>query len=419
MVIFGAREDCVFDREVGEVKLRAARGGTGELPLNRLYCTTESDFARYKRIAAKAGAPSLLFNMPADVLAAHVGQLPALLGGSGEYPLSAHLILNQLRPLAARAQREKRPLRLAVMNGFGQGLGDVITGLTALRLLRDLLEEHAIARPKIDVLVHRMYLKTVNPVYRKSTDIENALSQPLPVDQLVKYDGVWDLAGCLRKPTFSRLPLIDFFLDALGCDASAFPKESKNNAPLPVPASVLRKARGLLEKAPGPKMMFHAKSSNYLRDMPDSVCRKFLDYIVTHTGYSVISLTPMFFDHPRFFDFSRYSQTFDDYCGFIASVNALVTVDTSTYHIAAGYDIPSVVLFSTVPPTLRTPYYPSVTGMLLPDADQSPFFMKQMPKFPTPGAEERAALEALWGRLDFSAVLEAIVGADSSAMTRL
>jgi len=79
----------------------------------------------------------------------------------------------------------------------------------------------------------------------------------------------------------------------------------------------------------------------------------------------VVSCVPLDFKHKRFYNLNRMSRNLDEFSAIISKCDAIMSVDTSTYHIADAFDIPTVVFFSTIPPEYRVKYYPFVDGILL------------------------------------------------------
>jgi ADP-heptose:LPS heptosyltransferase len=71
-------------------------------------------------------------------------------------------------------------------------------------------------------------------------------------------------------------------------------------------------------------------------------------------------------------------------------------VDTSAYHVADAFSVPTVAIFSTVNPELRARYYPTVECVVLPGTGSS-----------VSGDLPRAGdLLSAWPRLDLNKVVE-------------
>jgi ADP-heptose:LPS heptosyltransferase len=114
----------------------------------------------------------------------------------------------------------------------------------------------------------------------------------------------------------------------------------------------------------------------------------------------VATLVPVPNMHPRHVDLSAISACgFEQYCALVKNSAGLVTVDTSTYHVADAFSVPSVAIFLSINPDLRIRYYPTVEGILLPGSD-------------VPGSQNGGAPRdplRLWSRLELGKVVEMLV----------
>jgi hypothetical protein len=112
-----------------------------------------------------------------------------------------------------------------VINGMGVALGDSVIGLSALAALRD-------AHPRLRFTLYRPARapRYVEALYALAADVV-APSHALPyrADALPAHEPRIDIGNHLYWPAFARLPMIDFFLDALGADAAAVPAAAKRN----------------------------------------------------------------------------------------------------------------------------------------------------------------------------------------------
>ncbi|MCA3847804.1 MAG: ADP-heptose--LPS heptosyltransferase, partial [Burkholderia sp.] len=122
-----------------------------------------------------------------------------------------------------------------VINGMGVTLGDSVIGLTALAALRA-------SHPGLRFTLYRPARapRYVDALYALATDVvAPSRTLPHPVEALPADAPRIDVGNHLYWPAFARLPMIDFFLDALGVDPAAVPAAAKRNrwlARLPLPA---------------------------------------------------------------------------------------------------------------------------------------------------------------------------------------
>jgi len=125
--------------------------------------------------------------------------------------------------------------------------------------------------------------------------------------------------------------------------------------------------------------------------MPAEVFRELAKRLVQATDMDVASVVPVPKMHERHVDLSGISgRSFQHYCTVVKNASAIVSVDTSIYHIGDCFSVPTVVIFSTVMPELRARYYPYVAGI------------------PLPGLGKENPL-ALWPRLDLDYVVQTFV----------
>jgi ADP-heptose:LPS heptosyltransferase len=107
------------------------------------------------------------------------------------------------------------------------------------------------------------------------------------------------------------------------------------------------------------------------------------------------------YEDKRFINLASVSKTVDDFIRIISRMDAVITVDTSTYHIADCFNIPTVVLFNTVDPRYRTAYYPHTRGIWLAEGRDS---LAQRHKGYT--ERDRVELDTLYKEFDHERLLQ-------------
>jgi len=115
--------------------------------------------------------------------------------------------------------------RVHVINGMGVTLGDSVIGLTALTAIKTRFPHisFTIYRPAhAPGYVKRLY-ELAAPLLGSVTDL------PVNLDTLPYTELRIDLGNHLFWPKFSSLPMIDFFLDAMGIKANEVPAIDKRN----------------------------------------------------------------------------------------------------------------------------------------------------------------------------------------------
>ena len=184
-----------------------------------------------------------------------------------------------------------------------------------------------------------------------------------------------------------------------GVDPSGVPRSDKRNR-LSLSIPVVKEVGDALREITSRYVILHPLAGNLQRNMPAQVFRELCSRLVDATDMDVASLVPVPSMHPRHVDLSAISAGgFEQYCSLIKNSAGLVTVDTSAYHVADAFSVPSVAIFSSTNPDLRTRYYPTVEGILLPGSD-------------APGRQNGGAPRdplKLWSRLELSKVVEMLV----------
>ncbi|MFO1068332.1 MAG: glycosyltransferase family 9 protein [Geminicoccaceae bacterium] len=276
--------------------------------------------------------------------------------------LAAPVVLEeQLKPLLPR-----RRLQVAILNGLGTGIGDSVIGATALRSFRARLALQ-VAEVRIDIVSRR--LDKLGGLLRCLPEVDRLRPAAISLADLMAYDAVVDLGGMTSWPDFDRLPMLDFFLLQLGLAPAQVPVSARRNH-LPLPEAVRRRARERVAAAragQGPLVLLHPTASEPGRSMPEATARAVADALLARPGWRVASLLPT--ADPRLVDLSAASADVVAFAALVAEMDGIVTVDTSTYHLADAFDVPSLAIFTTVDPRLRLRDYPWAGGLWLRGGD--------------------------------------------------
>ena len=115
---------------------------------------------------------------------------------------------------------------------------------------------------------------------------------------------------------------------------------------------------------------------------------------------------PLDYQNSRFLDVSQMSLCLDDFAGIISQVDGIITVDTCTYHLADAFNIPTVVLFSTIDPDLRSKYYPKVKAIMYESKDGKLFGKHKASREESQFAKEIEYLSKLWDKINVDELLK-------------
>jgi hypothetical protein len=244
--------------------------------------------------------------------------------------------------------------RVHVINGMGVTLGDSVIGLTALIAIKTRFPHisFAIYRPAhAPAYVKRLY-ELAAPLLGSVIDL------PVILDTLPYTELRIDLGNHLFWPKFASLPMIDFFLDALGIKADEVASIDKRNHWLQKLA--LPRPEGLK----GDYVLLCPAASTPVRSIPASVHADLVEAVWQRYRRPVVGFGVI--DHRLYTDLTSRAPDTADFLAWIKHASYLVTPDTAAVHIAAGFDVPTTAFFTTIAPDLRVRDYPRCKPVSLP-----------------------------------------------------
>jgi len=393
MFFFRSKGRIMVERHGKQQELIPARGEDAN------YVTSMYDFIELRSSLASKEARRALSRVPEEAwLIGH--EAPTELGISNRREFARKKAASEGQPLAPmpfraldnqmKPFRGKDSVRLAILNGFGVGVGDNLVGMTAFREVRKRLATAGIKEAQVELWVRPAGYDNAVAVSDMHGGIDKVEMLPMPVERFRQLDGYWDLGGLVDRPNVTRRCTVDFFLELLGIDPSGVTRDDKRNRlslSIPVVKEVGDATRALTSRY----LILHPLSRSMQRNMPAEIFRQLCARLVKATDMDVASIVPVPKMHDRHVDLSAISgRSFQHYCTVVKNASALVSVDTSIYHIGDAFSVPSVVIFATVMPELRARYYPYVEGI------------------PLPGLGKADTL-SLWSRLDLDYVVQTLV----------
>jgi hypothetical protein len=237
-------------------------------------------------------------------------------------------------------------LRVHVINGMGVTLGDSIIGITALIAIKKRFPHiiFTIYRPAhAPGYVKRLY-ELAAPLLGCVVDL------PVSIDAIPSGELRVDMGNHLFWPKFATLPMIDFFIDAMGVKPEDIPAAHKRNhwlqeLSLPEP-----------QMNSGEYVLLCPTASTPLRSIPSSMHASLAQALWQRFGLPVAGFGAI--DHPHYTDLSPRSPDTADFIAWIKGARYLVTPDTAAVHIGAGFDIPTTAFFTSIAAQLRVRDYP-------------------------------------------------------------
>ncbi len=296
----------------------------------------------------------------------------------------------------------KEKIRVAIVNGMGGGIGDNIVGMTALNIFYDRLMHYF---KEVDIGVFTLRPRAL-PILKQETIVNEIYLMPAPAELLFQYDAVVDLSNMTGWPIFKQ-EMVDFYLQAMSIDPKTVPPEEKRcfvklNERIVRELETVIKA---LKSAGKPLLLYHPLSSSAIRSVPQKFINKHINRILETTNFLVISLLPLNFKHSRFINLHSFSvQSFDHFAYLVSQMDAIITVDTAVYHVADSFSVPTVVLFTSIPPKHRISYYPYQKGFLIGGHNGEPLFYRHTSE----KKEEVQTLEAKWRKFRIDSALEVL-----------
>jgi len=236
-----------------------------------------------------------------------------------------------------------RGRRVHLVNAFGVTLGDSIIGLTALSAVKRLYPylRFTIYRPaRAPRYVQRLYELA-------APRLANIVGLPVPLASLPADEPKIDVGNQLFWPRFASMPMIDFFLWAMGIAPSTIAAADKRNRWLAdVPLKPI---------ANEPYALFCPNASTPVRSIPASMRARIVARLADETGLPVMGFGPV--DDPRYRDIAPFCIDTDDFLAWIGRARYLVTADTAALHAGAGFDVPTTAFFTTIPANMRARDY--------------------------------------------------------------
>ena len=361
MIFFYVLKDTqVYPRSSGQaIRFKAPRSSSGasqRIPAENIYFTTQAQFVRMARsIADVESVVRVLDDQAAEVIL-----------GSGNFP--KEITFFREGDVADIFTAHGDSIAVAMINGMGNGIGDSIVGLRALEIFYKRIQENY---SRVAITVLRRINPQLDHFYRHSKAVHQALDMPRTLDMLLACDYFMSLEAFALSREFNSMPMIDYFLSKLGMDPSSVAAGEKHGASAMLGNCIKNPDKSLhnilqQHKEKGCKLLLvHPVASDAIRSMPPEFISQLVDYLLVNTDYIVTSAVGLGCLHERYLDVSRYSQNIDDFVYIVANMDAVISVDTSTYHIADTFDVPAVVLFNTIDPQYRISYYPCTRGIWL------------------------------------------------------
>lgn len=367
---------------------------TNEIPVSKIYFSTPSDFYNQMSILKnQAGEKEFMFAIDQNIISSMEGY-PKHIGFDN--------IANNLEQF-----KDQSELKICIVNAMSNAVGDHLIGMKAFEIWHNRICE-MLPKTKITISLFQLNPHRLAEITKTWSDKINALYMlPNSTNRLMEQNAFIDLGTLLLREGFDTEHMIDFFLKSLSIDPNSVPPEEKrmkylvNNDTKEKISKIMRAIRTKNR----PILLFHHKSTTPIRQLEDWRAKQMIGDIIKESDYFVISACGLDYQNSRFLDISAHSLSLDDFAAIISEVDAILTVDTCTYHFADAFSIPTVVLFSSIDPELRCKYYPYVKSIMYESKDGKLFGKHKESPDPEDLKKELKYLSDIWDKINIKEIL--------------
>lgn len=319
-------------------KIRSAMPYKGKvIPFSHMYVTSDPYSRRIKKALGDDNSDKFEELNPAQKSA---------IESHSRFPVNFKSLgfktVSELHNKVAKVIGDKDAVDIVVVNGIGTGYGDNYVGLGALQRLANLLSPYTVNFHLMQTMNSR-----VAETYMHEPNIflhNNCMS----MTQFYTHDFLINLTGMLGFEEFDARPLAQFQAHAFSIEhlipkSSLHPKLKLDKHKINSLTLALNKAFNNQQKT----ILFHPKASSPLRTMSSTTATKLVSELIAQ-GYNVVSAFPYSNPTPGFKDLSKLSRSIDDLIHIVAVCDAVVSVGTVVYHLAAALNKPTLLM-----PTVR------------------------------------------------------------------
>jgi len=235
----------------------------------------------------------------------------------------------------------------------GGGIGDLLMFSPVLKAIRDSVPA--------STTITLATFKERHPLFRGNLYIQQLVELPVRMADFIDYDYYIDFCG--KEDTFKGLNMTDYFLSYLGLSSGDnVAKGPQIDEALTHCPTILKELKPFSGRRNRPIVFFNAGASNIIRALPPCI----LDILSTNFP-DVVFLIPSS-NHEELSPSGNiiYLNTFESLDAYITAVkcsDAVVSSDSSAYHIAAALNKLCLVFFGPIASSFRSLYYPSIISM--------------------------------------------------------
>jgi len=295
-----------------------------------------------------------------------------------EEGIKSFLQSNERVDLYKQLKINKDEVSIAVIGSLGKTIGEMIASSTALRILYNKLSE-VYKKVKIDLYIeasNNSFYSRDREIYKKQKFVNFVFPLSITSEKLCEYDYFIDSSSVREKSSYYKeLNFVDAWLYKFGLDYKKVPDYEKYNE---IDMSRFTPSDELKEKIQNAKLkgkllLFHPYTAQIDNSIPQEQAVAILKKLIKKVDDYVIVTTLKIDSKNRddIIDFSKESTSFNDFTYIISNMDAIITAQTSTFHIADAFMIPTVAIFTNDDIDRKIKYYNYVKAVKVQDESKS------------------------------------------------
>jgi len=273
---------------------------------------------------------------------------------------------------------KKDEVSIAIIGGVGTSISEIISSTTALRILHKKLKE-IYKNIKFDIYLNasnNSFYTRDKEIYQTQEYLNNILPLSITSKKLCEYDYFIDNSLTIKDLELDSLNYIDAWLFKFGINYEKINANEKFNQ---INISNYKTQKSLESKisdakSKGKLLLFHPYSANINKSIPQSIAINLLKEILLKAeDYMIISTLSIDakIKDDRFLDLTKESKNINDFIYIISNMDAIITADTSTYHISDAFMIPTITIFTDNDYLKKIKYYKYVKPIFIEDKSKN------------------------------------------------
>lgn len=248
--------------------------------------------------------------------------------------------VSQLRDYVSKKAGEKATVNIVVVNGIGTGFGDNFVGLGAIQRLTKLLAPTKIVFHLMQTMNQRSL-----PVYMRSPNVL-LTNNCMDMRSFLKMDFLINLTGMLGFSEFDKMPLAQFQSHAFSIN-----QLTPNDELHPVLKLEQQKTDSIRDHINSvfnnkrKTVLLHPNASSPVRSMQGDTAIKIARQLIK-SNFNVVCAIELKDElkSKYYANVSELSRSIDDLNHIISACDAVISVGTVVYHLAAAHSKPTLLL---------------------------------------------------------------------------